>query len=334
MDTLAHPDPTITGKVYLNQDFIMLKRDRKYMGFLTNVEIEEGELTFVDQGSERVQRGYELEPDGFRIAWAQHDAIGHLQLAVMGASSGESVDETLFNQKATYMIYDWIATHIRERALVLGCKAEYMVGRVLLRVSLEAQMTGVLMNSLANEEFREAFREELDQRHHKEIQRMFGASNPWEVINKIELEDMESTARILDIINESENQSFHDLSNGIVRDTLAECGYFEPKPKGEIRNCYDRLNSSVHANISKSVVERSLHQHGHPFESPSHSKEEFQEFLEDYFAVLDIEGVLMLNEFESVIDRNEELRDGLTQFTSSLSPLEDTQSKLTQLAGS
>lgn len=304
------------------------------MGFLTNVEVEEDELTFVDRGSERVQNGFELDPDGFRIAWARHDDIGHLQLAVMGMSPDESVDESLFSEKAAYLLYDWIATHVRERALVLGCKAEYMVGRVLLRVSLEARMTGVLMNSLANEEFREVFREELNQRHHKEIQRMFGASNPWAVINRIELEDVDSTARILDIIEESENQSFHDLSNGIVRDTLAKCGYFEPKPKGEIRNCYDGLNSSVHANISKSVVERSLHQHGHPFESPSHSKEEFKKFLKDYFTVLDIEGILMLNEFESVIDRNEELRDGLTQFTDSLSPLEDTQSKITQLAGS
>lgn len=303
------------------------------MGFLTNVEFEESELTFVDEGSERVQNGYELEPDGFRTAWAQHDAVAHLQLAVMGASDGESVDETLFNGKAAYLLYDWIATHVRERSLVLGCKAEYMVGRVLLRTSLEARMTGVLMNSLVDEKFREAFRKELDQRHHKEIQRMFGASNPWEVINKIGLEDMDSTARILDIIEESGNQSFHDLSNGMVRDLLAEGGYFEPKPKGEIRNCYSDLNSSVHANISQSVVERSLKQHGHPFESPSHSEEGFRAFLQDYLTVLDIEGVMMLNEFESVIDRNEELRDDLTQFTSSLSPLKDTQSKLTHLAG-
>lgn len=119
------------------------------MGFLTNIKLEEGELTFVDESSEAVQNGYELDPDGFRIAWTQHDAVARLQLAVMDALPGESVDQTLFDAKVAYLLYDWIATHIRERALVLGCKAEYMIGRILLRTSLEARMTGVLMNSLA-----------------------------------------------------------------------------------------------------------------------------------------------------------------------------------------
>jgi len=160
---------------------------------------------------------------------------------------------------------------------------------------------------------------------------MFGASDPWEVINKTGVEDMESTARILDIIEESGNQSFHDLYNGLVRDILAEREYFEPKPKGDIRNCYSDLNSSVHANISQSLVEHSLQQYGHPFESPSHSKEGFQTFLQEYLTVLDIEGVLILNEFESIIEQNEELREFLEQSTPSLSTLEDTQSKLTQL---
>lgn len=301
------------------------------MGFLTNVEFEDDELIFTDKGSERVQEAHELEPEGFRLTWAQHDAIGRLQFAVMRETPGESVDQTLFDEQAAYLLYDWIATHIRERALVLGNKAEYMVGRVLLRTCLEARMTGVFMNSLADDGFRRAFREELDERDHQELQQMFGASDPWAVINKIELEDMKSTARILSIIDETGNQPFHDLYNGIIRDILAERGYFEPKRKGDIRNCYTDLNSSVHANISESLVEHSLQQHGHPFESPSHSKEGLQAFLQDYLTVLDIEGVLILSEFESIIEGNEELREGLTQSASSLSALEDTHSKLTRL---
>ncbi|MFD1647984.1 hypothetical protein [Haloarchaeobius litoreus] len=300
------------------------------MGFLTSVKFEDGELTFLDNGSERVQEGHELVPEGFRTAWAQHDAINHLQYAVMTDSCAEGVSETLFDEKAAYLLYDWIATHIRERALALGSKAEYMTGRVLLRTCLEARMTGVFMNSLADDEFREAFREELNERDTNELQRMFGASNPWEVITKIELADMESTAKILDIIEESGNHSFHDLYNGMVRDILAERGYFEPKRKGEIRNCYSDLNSSVHANISKSLVGHSI-QHGHPFKSPSHSEEGFHKFLKEFLTVLDIEGVLILNEFEPVLERNDELSESLNQSTSSLTPLEDTQSKLTQL---
>lgn len=301
------------------------------MGFLTSVKLEDGELTFIDTGTERVQEGYKLEPDGFKLAWVQHDAINRLQLAVMRESSGESIDETLFEKKAAYLLYDWIATHVRERALVLGCKAEYMVGRVLLRTCLEARMTGVLMNSLADDEFRKAFREELNQRNNEEILRMFAASDPWEVISEIGLEDMKSTAKILDIIEESGNQPFHNMYNGMVRDILAEEGYFQPKSKGEIRNCYSNLNSSVHANIDQSLVEHSLRQHGHPFESPSHSKDRFRAFLQDYFAVLDIEGILILNEFESAIEQDGELKEDFAQYRSSLSTLEDTFSKLTQL---
>lgn len=299
------------------------------MGFLTTVEFDDDELTFVDEGFHRVQEGYELEPEGFRLAWAQHDAISRLQYNVMTDSSGESVDKTLFDEKAAYLLYDWIATHIRERALVVGSKAEYMIGKVLLRTCLEARMTGVFMNSLADDEFRKAFRMELNQRHPEDLQRMFGASDPWEVINKVEIENMESTARILHIIEESGNQSFHDLYNGMIRDVLAEREYFGPKRKVDIRNCYSDLNSSVHANISQSLVEHSLQQHGHPFESPSHSKEGFQAFLREYFKVLDIEGVLILNEFESIIQQDAELREFLDP--PPFSPLEDTQSKLTQL---
>jgi len=304
------------------------------MGFLTTVEFEDEELTFVDKGSERVQEGYNIEPDGFRLAWGQHDAIFQLQYVLMTEKPDGAVDESLFDEKAAYLLYDWIATHIRERALVLGTKAEYMIGRVLLRTCLEARMTGVFMNSLADDTFRESFRNELNSRKNNDIHRMFGASNPWEVINKIESEEMKSTARILDIIEETGNQSFHDLHNGMVRDLLAESGCFEPKYKGDIRNCYSDLNSSVHANISTSLVEHSLQQHGHPFESPSHSKEGLQAFLEQYLSVLDIEGVLILNEFEQAIQQNEELRNRLTQFDPTLSPLKDTHSILTRLTDS
>lgn len=126
------------------------------MGFLTDIEFKQGGIEFEDRARQKINEAYEIEPAGVEAAWRQHEEIGLLQINIMGSvPDGKSVNKKLFRKKFAYLLYDWIATHIRERAVVLGLKSEYMLAETLLRTSLEARMTGIFMNSLINRDFRE-----------------------------------------------------------------------------------------------------------------------------------------------------------------------------------
>ena len=302
------------------------------MGHLTNIEFGEDGIEFDDIGTSRISEAYDLWPDLVEQAVLLDSEIRMLQGNVMGVDfEGSGVHSDIFDKKSAYLLYDWIAGHVRERALVLGLKSEYTVARVLLRTNLEARMTGVFMNSLANEEFREEFRQQLNSMDNNTLQRTFGASNPWEVLDEISRANFESTAGIFDIINETNNQDFHDIHNGLIRDTLYDFQYFDPKSKHDIKQCYSGLSSSVHAHIEESLVRRSITENSNPFESPTHSEESLQTFLSQFQAVLDIEGVLILNEYEAVIEQNREVRDLLETTEYHLPGLEDTKRKLTEV---
>jgi 3-dehydroquinate dehydratase len=305
------------------------------MGFVSNISVENDEITIEDLSKEHVQTAYDTFPQGVSSAIAAHRNLGHLQLNLMGANSDdESVSEELFNSKAAYLIYDWVARHIAERSLILGLKAEYTIASVLLRTSLEAHMTGIFTNSLSDTEFRESFREDCNSKTSSEIQEAFDFADPWQVINMIEREDLESTARILDIINETSNQGIHEIHNGWVRDLLFEYGYFNPKPDGEIKQLYSQLSSSVHAHIGTTLANRSNKEGGHPFNSPTHVEDDLSRFLSEYFAVMDTKGVLMLNEFEDDLENYPEAQSLINQSNYGFRSLNltDTDAKLEQIS--
>lgn len=160
---------------------------------------------------------------------------------------------------------------------------------------------------------------------------IFEGSNPYEVINKIDRKDSENSIDIINTIQTTDNQNFYNIHNGLIRDIIADTGSFNPKNKGEIKRYYEELNSSVHAHIDESWLQKSLQQRGNPFESPAHSEDELQSFLEQYRAGLDIEGVLILNEFEPDTRRNEEIKNLLADSDYLLPGLTDTKSKLDDL---
>lgn len=299
------------------------------MGYLSNIEFVDDEIEFEDVGTARIPEAYELNPKFVKSAVLQSEEISRLQGNVMGTDFDEGeIDDNVFEQKVAYLLYDWVASHVRERALVLGLKSEYTVSRTLLRTVLEARMTGCFMNSLADEAFREAFRNELASMKNNEVLRQFGGSDPWEVLDEISRSDFCSTAGILDIINETGNEGLHGIHNGLIRNILDKFQYFDPKPHHEIKQCYSDLSSSVHVHIEESLVRRLMLEESTPFESPTHTEEGLENFLSQYHSVLDIEGVLLLNEYESAIQQNEEIRDLLQTIDYQLLGLTDTRSKL------
>jgi hypothetical protein len=302
------------------------------MGYLTNIQFSDDRIEFEDTGTTRITESYDLAPKVVKNAVLQDSQMRSLQANVMGADiNNNSISSDIYNKKTAYLLYDWVAVHIRERSLVLGLKSEYTVAQILLRTAVEARMTGIFINSLADTEFREAFRNELDSMNTDILQRQFSGSNPWEVLKKIEDTNLESTAGVLDIINETGNQDLHDIHNGFIRNLLDEFQYFDPKSIYDIKQCYSSLSSSVHAHIEESLVRRSIIEHSNPFESPSHSEEGLRNFLSQYHSVLDIEGVLILNEYESVIKQNEEIRELMKTTEYQLPDLNDTKSKLNTL---